>query len=159
MAAVAAAAAREEAGDMKTDHFLEQLHDKEIVAAIHAAEQKTSGEIRVFISHKNIADALATATGQFKKLGMAKTKHRNAVLIYVAPQSRQFAVVGDQGVHRQCGDAFWQSMAAEMTGHFKKAEFTQGIIHAVQKAGDLLAKHFPPESGSGNELPDKVEHD
>lgn len=144
---------------MKTKHFLEQLHDARIVAAIHTAEKKTSGEIRVFISHKKIDYALATATAQFEKLGMKKTRHRNAVLIYVAPQSRQFAVVGDEAVHRQCGDAFWQSLAAEMTGHFQKSEFTEGIIHAVQKAGELLAKHFPPENDCGNELPDKVEHD
>lgn len=118
-----------------------------------------SGEIRVFVSHKKTTDALAAATEQFHRLGMTETKHRNAVLIFVAPASQQFAVVGDEAVHRRCGDEFWQSVAATMAGHFKKSEFTRGIIHAIDKAGELLAQHFPPEAGGGNELPDKVEHD
>jgi len=38
---------------MKPKEFLSQLEQDEIVAAIRKAEQKTSGEIRIFISrHK-----------------------------------------------------------------------------------------------------------
>jgi uncharacterized membrane protein len=152
-------AAQEEAGDMKHREFLNQLRHDDIVAAIQSAEQKTSGEIRVFISRKNVDDAVAAAQKQFDRLGMAKTKHRNGVLIFVAPRARKFAVIGDSAVHQKCGDSFWQTLAEEMTGHFKKSEFTAGIIHGIQKAGELLAAHFPPQAGDGNELPDQVEND
>ena len=30
-----------------------------------------------------------------------------------------------------------------MTGYFRKSEFTEGIVHGVKKAGELLAEHFP----------------
>jgi hypothetical protein len=30
-----------------------------------------------------------------------------------------------------------------MSGYFRKGEFTPGIIHGAQKAGDLLTEHFP----------------
>jgi uncharacterized membrane protein len=30
-----------------------------------------------------------------------------------------------------------------MTEYFRRSEFTPGIIHGVQKAGELLAHHFP----------------
>ena len=139
--------------------FLKQLRHDDIVAAIRNAEKKTSGEIRVFISRKNADDAVAAAQIQFEKLGMTKTHHRNGVLIFVAPRARKFAIIGDTAVHQKCGDAFWQALAAEMTGHFKKSEFTSGIVHAVSKAGELLAAHFPPQPGDGNELADEVEHD
>ena len=46
-----------------------------------------------------------------------------------------------------------------MTGHFKQSNFSAGIIHAIQKAGELLAAHFPPQPGDGNELPDEIEGD
>ncbi len=144
---------------MKHRDFLKQLQHDDIVAAIQSAEQKTSGEIRVFISRKNLDDAVATAQTQFDRLGMTKTKHRNGVLIFVAPRARQFAVIGDVAVHQKCGDVFWQALATEMTGHFKNGEFTAGIIHGIAKAGELLAAHFPPQAGAGNELPDQVEHD
>jgi len=144
---------------MNAQDFLKQLKHDDIVAAIHNAEQKTSGEIRVFISHKNVEDAVAAAQAQFDKLGMTKTRQRNGVLIFVAPKAQKFAVIGDEGVHNKCGEAFWRGLAAEMTGYFKQSDFSQGIIHGVRKAGELLAQHFPPGKDDVNELPDKVEHD
>jgi uncharacterized membrane protein len=144
---------------MNVKDFLKDLRRDDIVAAIHAAEEKTSGEIRVFVSHKQVEDAVATATHQFHKLGMTNTRHRNGVLIFVAPKARKFAVIGDEAVHSQCGEVFWRELAAEMTGYFKQSDFTQGIIHGVRKAGELLAQHFQPGPDDANELPDKVEHD
>jgi uncharacterized membrane protein len=144
---------------MKTKEFLNQLQHDEIVAAIRAAEKKTSGEIRVFISRKVVDDPVAAAQKHFERLGMTKTHHRNGVLIFVAPRARKFAVIGDEGVHSKCGDAFWQELAGEMTGHFKRDDFTRGIIHAISKAGELLGQHFPNHSCDGNELSDEVEHD
>ena len=144
---------------MKHREFLNQLRHDDIVAAIRVAEQKTSGEIRVFISHKTVDDAVAAAQKQFERLGMTKTQQRNGVLIFVAPRARKFAVIGDTAVHQKCGDPFWRALADEMTSHFKKSEFTAGIVHAIAKAGELLAAHFPPQKDAVNELADQVEHD
>ncbi len=144
---------------MHHKHFIKQLRHDDLVAAIRSAEQKTSGEIRVFISHKKVEDALGAAQAAFLRLGMTKTRHRNGVLIFVAPRTQEFAVIGDEAVHQRCGDEFWQALASEMSGHFKKAEFTRGILHGIRKAGELLAAHFPRQSGDGNELPDSVAHD
>jgi uncharacterized membrane protein len=139
--------------------FLKQLQHDDIVAAIRGAEIKTSGEIRVFISRKKMDDAISAAQTQFEKLGITKTRHRNGVLIFVAPRARKFAVIGDTALHQKCGDAFWTTLADEMSGHFKKSNFTFGLIHGIRKAGDLLATHFPAQPGDGNELPDRVEGD
>lgn len=144
---------------MKVKDFLKQVRHDDIVAAIRQAELSTSGEIRVFISHKKVDDAVAAGQAAFMRMGMAKTRHRNGVLIYVAPKAHKFAVIGDQAVHEKCGDVFWQALAAEMSGHFKKSDFTEGILHGVRKAGELLAAHFPPRRGEAHELPDQVEHD
>lgn len=142
---------------MKT--FMEQLRHDEIVAAIRRAESKTSGEIRVFISRQCPADPVAAAQAQFEKLGMTRTQHRNGVLIFVAPRVRKFAVIGDTAVHLHCGEGFWLALAAEMSGHFQKADFSAGILFAIQKAGELLAVHFPAQPGDANELPDELEGD
>ena len=48
---------------MDAKEFLHQLQHERIVAAIQAAEAKTSGEIRVFVSRKLRPDALAALTG------------------------------------------------------------------------------------------------
>ena len=144
---------------MNTSPFIKQLREDEIVAAIRAAEKKTSGEVRVFISDKDAADPVAAAQEQFSRLGMTKTSERNAVLIYVAPATRKFAVVGDLGIHKRCGDGFWQNLTQIMNAHFRASEFTEGIVQGIKRAGELLAEHFPRQSDDANELPDRIERD
>ncbi len=136
---------------------LPAIDHSRIVAAIHAAEQRTSGELRVVISKETTTDALAAAQQHFNRLGMAKTAARNGVLIFVAPNSRAFAVIGDAGVHEKCGEAFWRELADAMTEHFRRGEFENGIILGLERAGSLLAMHFPRSPDDKNELPNDVE--
>ena len=128
---------------MHPKEFKKRLHHDNLVAAIREAEQKTTGEIRVVISHKHVEAPVTQAQSEFMRLGMANSPHRNGVLIFVAPRAHKFAVIGDKAVHEKCGDEFWQKLAEAMTGYFRKSEFTEGIIHGVKKAGELLAEHFP----------------
>ena len=128
-----------------------------VVAAITAAELQTSGEIRVVLCRHKVADPVVAAQREFARLGMTATTARNGVLLYLAPRSRNFAVIGDTGVHEKCGDAFWTELAAAMTEHFKRGDFTAGLIHGIEHAGDLLAQHFPHTDGDRNELPDDIE--
>ena len=144
---------------MRHRKFVSQLAHERIHAAIHAAEEKSSGEIRVMVSHKAAPNPVAMAQEAFGRLGMQATKHRNAVLIFVAPRSRTFAVVGDQAVHAKCGDDFWRELAEAMTAHFKRGEFTDGLLHGINRAGELLAAHFPREPDDKNKLPDDVIED
>jgi uncharacterized membrane protein len=121
-------------------------HDR-VVAAIAAAERLTSGEIRVTIARHEVDNPVAAAQAYFSKMGMAKSPHRNGILIFVAPSSRKFAVIGDRAVHEKCGDAFWAALTEAMGVHFRSGDFTAGIVHGVERAGELLAKHFPRSVG------------
>ncbi len=133
-----------------------RLDHARIVAAIAAAEHRTSGEIRVVIDQRKLADPVGAARRQFEHLGMTRTAARNGVLILIAPRSRSFAVIGDEGIHRHCGDAFWRELAAELEEHFKRGDFNGGLEHAIARAGTLLAAHFPRRPDDRNELPDTV---
>lgn len=144
---------------MKAKEFVDKLRHEDIVRAIREAEATTSGEIRVFITSKEVADPMATAKQHFTEMGMTKTRKRNGVLIFVAPQSHKFAVIGDTGVHAKCGEKFWNELVSEMTPHFREAHYSKALIHAIQKAGRVLAEHFPRRPGDANELPDEVQED
>jgi len=144
---------------MKHKEFLSQLDEAKIVQAIGEAEKKSSGEIRVFVSRRKVEDALATARKEFTRLGMAKTRQRNGVLLFFAPLSQRFAIVGDTGVHEKCGDVFWQEITASMSGLLRKREFTGAVVLAVQKVGELLARHFPHQPDDKNELSDQIVRD
>jgi uncharacterized membrane protein len=136
--------------------FLWQLKQKRIVAAIRAAELRSSGEIRVFVSHKRCPDAMAEARLQFAKLNMQKTELRNGVLIFLAPRSQSFAILGDEGVHQRCGIAFWEAAAEQLSNALKAGHLTSGIVAAVEACADQLALHFPRSKEDRNELPDDV---
>lgn len=128
-----------------------------IVAAIRAAEARTAGEIRVVLARVGTDDPVAAAKRHFERLGMTRTALRNGVLIFVAPASRTFAVIGDTAIHEKCGDGFWTELTEAMTGHFRSGALTSGIVLAIERAGGLLASHFPRQPDDRNELPDEVD--
>src|SRR5919108_1744474 len=129
---------------MRTREFLTKLEHDRIVEAIREAESKTSGEIRVLIQRGKLKnDPLLAAQKKFHRLGMHKTRERNAVLIFVAPRAHKFAVVGDEATHERCGDEFWQRVVERMREHFKMEKFSAAIVEAVKEIGSILARHFP----------------
>lgn len=144
---------------MKTKVFNSSLNHDEIVAAIKEGEAHTSAEIRVFISRRKTDDALKRAGEEFRRLGMEKTADRNGVLLFIAPESQKFALIGDVNIHAKCGQAFWDSVTASITETFRRGEFTQGVVLGVRKAGEILSQHFPRKPDDKNELADEVAHD
>jgi uncharacterized membrane protein len=128
---------------MKHAHLINQLDEPRILAAIAAAEAKTTGVIRIMVSKRSHLDALEAAEKHFKALRMDQTPGRNAVLIFVAPKSQTFAVYGDEGAHKRVGREFWNLLRDDIAGQLKESRFTDALVHGINRAGDLLAEHFP----------------
>ena len=142
---------------MRTKEFLSKLDHDRIIEAIRGAESKTSGEIRVYVQRgKFETDPVLLAQKKFQRLGMYKTRERNAVLIFVAPRAHKFAVVGDQAIHEKCGEQFWQHVVDGMRVHFQNEKFSHALTEAVNEVGKVLATHFPRTSANANELPDEI---
>lgn len=142
---------------MKTKSFQQQVDDAQISAAIQTAERGTSGEIRVFISRHPSSDPLAEARREFHRLGMAQTPLRNGVLLFFAPESQRFAIIGDEGIHLRCGEAFWPAVASEMETLLQQGRIGEAILAGIRRAGAELALHFPRHANDRNDLPDAVE--
>src|SRR5437016_3974881 len=144
-AGVLAAEARDRVGSkMRTREFLSKLEHDRIVSAIREAESKTSGEIRIYIQRGKLsADPLEVAQKKFQRLGMHKTRERNAVLVFVAPRAHKFAVVGDKAVHEKCGGEFWQRLIEAMRAHFQNEKFSRALVETIEETGKTLAAHFP----------------
>ena len=128
---------------MHPKHFIDKLDDAKIVEAIKRAEQSTSGEIRVSVSHRNHVDALSAAQKRFFAFGMDRSPQRNAVLIFFAPRAHTFAIWGDLGVHEKCGDNFWQEATAQISRQLKAGQLTLAVEEAVRDVSEVLARHFP----------------
>ncbi len=141
----------------KKKEIFDEKQNKEIVSAIQDAEKMTSGEVRVYIELKcQYVEALDRAHELFYHLKMEETKERNGVLVYVAMKDRQFAILGDKGIHEKVGNRFWQEQLNEMRNNFKEAHYITGITTAVRAIGSSLKKYFPYQSDDENELSDDV---
>ena len=142
---------------MRTREFLSKLEHDRIIQAIGQAESKTSGEIRVLIQRGKLkSDPLEAAERKFQRLGMHKTRERNAVLIFVAPRVHKFAVVGDHAIHERCGAELWQRVVKRMRTHFQNEKFSDALVEAVNEIGTVLEKQFPKTVCDTNELPNDV---
>lgn len=140
-------------------NFFSKLDSDRIVGAIADTEKRSSGEIRVHVTLRKPSNLEERARRRFELLGMTRTAERNGVLIYIAPKLRRFQILGDSGIHEKCGDDFWKETAAAMEERFRRGEFTEGLVHGIGKVGEVLAAHFPSESGDRNQLPDEVTED
>jgi uncharacterized membrane protein len=142
----------------KKPAFFTADEQQRIVAAIKQAEQATSGEIRLFVESRNAyVDPMDRAKEIFDKLKMYNTQNRNAVLLYIAMQDHQLALLGDEGIYKKLGADYWHAEVKEMLQQFKAEHICDGIIKCVTDIGEALKAEFPYTPGCDkNELPDDI---
>ena len=145
----------------KAAAFFEGLDREAIRDAIREAESQGRGEIRVHLHHGRVADPRAAAEKTFEKLGMTKTSERTGCLLFIAPEEKAFAVIGDRGIHEKVGDDFWLEARDRAAARFAEGRFTEGIVEAVRLLGNALGRHFPRAEGKidVNELSVDVSED
>lgn len=139
--------------------YMEKDSETGILEAIRQAEAQTSGEIRVHVRRRCGGDVFLEAKKIFERLKMHKTKDRNGVLIYVALNSHQFAILGDSGIHEKVGDLFWNETRDKMKSLFAQGQVKDAIIAGVNDAGEKLKRYFPANQIDKNELPDTITKD
>src|SRR5512147_964607 len=121
------------------------VEEKQLITdAIRHAEHMTSGEVRVFVESKcSYMDALDRAAELFLRLKMNLTVDRNAVLVYVAIDDKQLAVLGDENIHKKVGNGYWNTEVNKMIASFNRENYAEGIRQVVLDIGEALVKHFP----------------
>jgi uncharacterized membrane protein len=144
---------------MNASTFFSKEQQTTIVAAIHEAENATSGEVRVHIESSCRGDVLDRAAWIFKKLGMHKTSERNGVLFYLAVEDKKFAVIGDGGINAKVPEGFWDDVKELLRKEFIEGRFTEGLSAGIVLAGKHLKEHFPHQKDDVNELSDEISFD
>ena len=133
-----------------------------IAEAVRRAEAATSAEIRVHLERRvhrlpgQRPDALRRARKVFAHLGMHLTAERHGVLIYLAVEDKKLAVVGDEGIHRQVGDAYWETVRDLMIAKLREGRALEAVLAGIAEVGRVLARHFPRRPDDQNELSDQV---
>lgn len=138
--------------------FFNEAESTQLVEAIQKAEQRTSGEVRVYVESRcRFVDAADRAAEIFFQLGMDKTEQRNATLVYLAVKDKQAAVYGDEGIYQKVGAKYWQDVVQKMLLHFKKENLADGLCQGITDLGEALVYYFPYDRETDkNELPDEI---
>jgi uncharacterized membrane protein len=136
--------------------FFSPQEQERIIREIRQAEDLTSGEIRVHLDCCAAGGTLEKAKKVFHQLGMAQTKCRNGVLIYLATEDKKFAILGDEGIHRVVPENYWEDVKELMQRYFRVGEFCEGVCLGIREIGEKLKTHFPVEADDRNELPDTI---
>ena len=138
--------------------FFSPAEEADIVAAIRSAELNTSGEIRVHVEVGAQAPALEVAQRIFQELAMHETQDRNGILILLAVDRREFAILGDEGIDKVVSEEFWNEERDLLQRYFKQGKFAPGICLAIEQVGAKLKKFFPYQTDDVNELPDEISY-
>lgn len=142
----------------KKKQLFTEDENRRIVSAIRTCEQRTSGEIRVYIEAKNpYVSPIERAVEIFTELKMEQTDHRNGVILYIAHKHKEVALFGDAGIYERTGAAFWDAEVKKMIANFGENHLPEGIIECILDVGEALHASFPYEPKEDkNELPDDI---
>ncbi|MEK7199858.1 MAG: TPM domain-containing protein [Bacteroidota bacterium] len=142
----------------KPVNYFSEKEKQLIVQAIQKAEQRTSGEVRIYVEDRcRFVDPVLRAKEIFLGLKMYDTAARNGVLVYVAMKDRQLAIYGDEGIHAKVGNTFWHAEVSKMLQQFNKHNYAAGIAHIILEIGEALAANFPfDRKEDKNELSDDI---
>ena len=131
---------------MKPSDFFTPAQKTAMVAAIRQAEKDTSGEIRIHFENHCRKNVLDRAAQVFADLKMHKTALRNGVLIYVALEDKQLAILGDAGINAKVPDHFWDDIKKQ---YDRKIQIRTDLRGSLRSCPDCrtAAKSFFSLSG------------
>ena len=132
-----------------------------IGAAIDAGERTHRGEVRLIVEKalpfEDAWDGLTNrqrALALFADYGVWDTEDNCGVLIYVNLAEHKVDIVADRGIDRKIERATWQAVCATMTEGFRRGQFHDATLAAIDQVNALLRQHFPANGERPNELPD-----
>jgi putative membrane protein len=106
-----------------------------------------------FIRHARCREAAAR---EFAARGLSRTRERTGVLIYVAAAEHYAEVVADAGIAAHVDETVWRDIIADLVIAIRAGLPADGLVTAVNRVGEVLARHAPPRGDDRDELPNKV---
>jgi putative membrane protein len=105
------------------------------------------------------ARAHRRAVEQFLAQDLNTTTGRAGVLLFVSAAERYAEIIADSGLHALDAlveQAAWQDIIDKLTAEIGAGRPEDGLLGAVGRVGNLLAKHFPASPGDIRSLPDHL---
>jgi putative membrane protein len=100
------------------------------------------------------ARAHRAAIEQFFTRGVAGTRERTGVLIFVSLGERYARVIADDGIAARIPEERWRAVLDLLLSNIRMGRVADGFVAAIEECAILLAEHVPP--GGREELPDRI---
>ncbi|MFN4122799.1 MAG: TPM domain-containing protein [Flavobacteriales bacterium] len=126
--------------------------------AILEAEKMTSCEIRVHIQSHCQKDVMDLAAEVFAELNMHKTAQRNGILIFIAIEDHQLAIIGDVGINAVVPENFWEDEKDLLISYFKREAYGDGLEAAILQAAKQVMEYFPAKPEEGDQLSNDISY-
>lgn len=99
----------------------------------------------------------ARARRCFAEQGLARTRGRTGILIFVALLEHRVVVLADEGIDRALAPGeTWQQVVDLAVAGLRAGRPVEGLAAAVQRCGEILARHLPAEAPDPDELPNRL---
>jgi len=102
------------------------------------------------------AAAHRAAVEQFMVRGVAHTKDRTGILIFVSLAERYARIIADDGIAARVPQSEWQGAVDALVAHMRDGRIANGFIAAIETCGKVLATHFPSDVVTRDELRDRL---
>lgn len=114
--------------------------------------------VRMWLVPKSILNANVhrRAAEQFLAQNLYTTTGRTGVLLFVSVAERRVEIIADSGIDARVLKGTWQKIVDDFAAEIAAGQLADGFVHAIERIGTHLAKHFPPGSRDPNELPDHL---
>lgn len=113
--------------------------------------------IRMVVGNRQLrASALLRAELEFYREGLANTRDRTGILLFLSLLEHQAVVLADRGIASQLEAKIWNEVVQTMLDGPRTGQWSENLEKALRQCGELLATHFPIQAGDHNELSNLV---
>lgn len=92
----------------------------------------------------------------FKAAAERRTSGRTGILLYLSMREHRAELVGDDSITAKVAPEEWADAMAALVVEVKAGRPGDGMVAAIAKVGEILARDFPRQSDDKNEIPDKL---
>ena len=112
---------------------------------------------RLAVSRRTMtARVLIAAHQAFDSLHAHKTAGGTGVVIYLSLFEHRVCVWADRAISAKIPETEWKDITESLVRSLRDGKPRDGMIDAIRRCGDVLAKHFPIHASDVNELPNEL---
>lgn len=93
---------------------------------------------------------------EFSRLKMTRTKDQVGILVFVSEFDHQVVVLADEAIAKVLPSNTWDEVCGTVISGLKSKTFSENLIQAIAKMGNLCATAFPPKSVNINEMENHI---